>query len=116
MFKKYKCDFDNFNNGLCSVCNKNETVIHYIMLCSRYEKERYNLRKKLIEIDSFYNDFNNFRTLNLLFPHRWQSHPDSKDKEYKEKVYSLLKVRLRILREICKFVILTKRFDNEWKL
>ena len=83
------------------------------MHCDAFIIQRNNLRSNLSNIEFFKNE-SNWTTKNLLFPHSWQLHPKSDDKQYKMKMNCLLKQRLKIISEICKFVIETKRFNNKW--
>ena len=108
--------YKDFNGSpICNNCNNNrdETVNHYIMFCDGYIEQRKKLRNNLNKIEFFKNE-QNWTTKNLLFPHSWQIHPKSDDKQYKMKTKQLLKQRLKIINEICNFVIETKRFDNKW--
>ena len=90
--------YDDFNgSSICSNCSngRDETVNHYISFCDDFINQSDNSKK--IE---FFKKEQNWTTKNLLFPHSWQIHPKSDDKQHKAKTKCLLKQRLKIISEV----------------
>ena len=74
---------------------------------------RKKLRKELRKITIFFKYEINFKAKNILFPHSWQTKPRRKDKNYKDIINKNLETRVKILKQVVKFVNETKRFKTD---
>lgn len=111
----YKANIFHDCSELCSCDNDHlETVQHYLIDCELFKKQRHNFRKKLCKIDKFFKQEQNFMAINILFPHRWQIQPRSRDSCYKKKSKLNINRRVNILKQTVQFVLRTKRFDCKY--
>ena len=105
----------NHNNGNCNgLCSTNETVSHFLLECLKFKKQRNILFKKLRKINIKFKFRNNIKSIDILFPHIWQAHPNIDDEDYKIKNYKNLLIRVQILKEVCNFVKSTERFNGDY--
>ena len=110
----FKKNINQHNTGKCDYCNDcYETVEHFIMDCPQFELIRDKFRRKLCKLNDFFKENIKWDIMNILFPHRWQIRPSTRDKNYKEKIKTNTQNRVKIILEIIKYVQLTKRFENE---
>ena len=85
------CCIDNLS-GQCNFCNnKMETIYHFLMECTHYNKLRYVMYCKCMQILIKYHE--NFNLKNLLFP------PLNISNQHRKQIYD----------QVCKYVIATKR-------
>ena len=112
----------------CKRCNVPETVDHFLMKCRgvtdkmhvklnknnvNYDIERLKLRKELRKISIFFKNGLNFSTQNILFPHIWQRRISGRkrsDNWNRDGTY----FRAQILKAVAKFVLNTKRFNDDF--
>ena len=134
---KLRTEYINLNNyrnyigdhetGNCRHCNVQETVSHYLIDCpgftNRIELDlfinnknftilRNKMKKELRKITVFFKQEINFNARNILFPHIWQLKPKRKDENYQQTIEKNLNKRVKILKQIAKFVNETKRFKT----
>ena len=88
----------------CDECELYETVRHFLIDCTKYSEQRLELRRKLIEINKCFKDDIWFTAKRLLFYHKYQGNPG--------KMENVLD-RVRILKLVCSYVCMTKRFDDD---
>ena len=112
----------------CKKCNHPETVDHFLLDCPGYTDkfaqqlfknnvdyniQRNKLKKELRKITIFFKHERNFTIQNLLFPHIWQRKLTGKGKHQdwnRDGVY----YRTQILKAVAKFVMNTKRFNDDY--
>ena len=107
-------------NGMCDYCNCRDSVKHFILDCninSTKDARMKYLRNKLFgdlrKVSIFFKNGMNRKIGNILFPHIWQTLPDKKERNWKDKIRLNLTIRVKILRLIAKFVVESERFKNE---
>ena len=103
------------HHGYCLECNNNhiESVKHYLLKCNKFEIQRNKLRKALRQINKRFREEIHFNITEILFPHTWQYKPNRDDHNINLILKQNLGVRIAILREVIKYVKLTKRFKDE---
>ena len=74
------------------------------------------LRNKVRKHAAFFKNPSHFTIENLLFPFIWLQKPDHDDPNYKIKLELNVKRRADILKDVCRFVLDTKRFYGDMKL
>ena len=104
----------NIKNMCCYCLEKNEDIIHFVLKCPRFERQRKKLFKNLRQISIKFKNKANISINDILFPHMWQIQPNTKDPWYKEKLYNNTLIRIKILRELVQFTKETKRFKGEF--
>ena len=116
----YKYKFHSETNGKCKYCECNENISHFLLNCNGSEVMKFKIleiRKKLFDnikkIDIFFNNNININSINLLFPHHWQENPNRDDPQYKQKLNINLEKRVKIIKQVCKFVVESERFKYE---
>ena len=116
-FKKF---YFNETEGICNICKCREDVSHYILDCpinEELENYMFSLRNKLWSdlkrLHIFYKNPANRNVTNLVFPHEWMFDPKRDDPRYWYKCKRNLNLRVKILKRISKFVLDSKRFENE---
>ena len=112
----------------CRFCKVPETVNHYLMDCpgvtnpmhiklnrknANFDNHRWKLQKELRKISVFFKNGLNFSVQNILFPHIWQRRIHGRKRSTnwnRDGVY----FRSQILKAVAKFVINTKRFNDDY--
>ena len=94
--------------GMCLHCSTNETVYHFMIDCNKYDKQRMEMMNNLCKLDKFYsNIIFRYDLQNILFPHLHQCNSNDKTKNNAN-----LKIRINILKCVCKYILDTKRFEE----
>ena len=89
----------------CNECKVDETVTHFICKCKRYANQRKWLYDELCKCNSAFRNKNEVLDIKrLLFPHQYQGKPGKHEN---------LMMRIKILKLVCKYVSMTKRFIND---
>ncbi len=117
--KQYKNDMNEIN---CKHCNTTEDILHYLLQCDNYineQKKLYQTIKNIyldninlegIEMDT-YIDIDNYKQYDLL---RLYLYPFWMIKYHKLNdinQQSLIQKRIKILNEVIKYVVITKRLN-----
>ena len=91
-----------------------ESVKHFLLKCPKYNIQRHRLKKKLRKITIWFKDEIHFNLTSILFPHTWQTQPDSDDLNRKTKFVTNIHVRILVFRAVMEFVNSTKRFTGDF--
>ena len=92
--------FNFIQSSKCNACNKNkqETIHHYFMDCTKYTAYRHSLKENLATLDINFNNLSNKQLISIIQGHKNQNIPNS---IYKQ-VYQFIKL----------YIVLTGRFVN----